>query len=189
MERLRAETRPEHERTEGSVNIERRLASCTSYKAMLARFYGFYSGLEPALEAAAPWETAELDAAARRKLPMLRQDLENLGLTDEEVAALPVCHDLPDLATPHRALGALYVIEGSTLGGQIIAKLLRQNLNVDAGSGGAFFSAYGSEVGRMWREFAQAVDHFPSSPEEADAVIEGARDTFDAFGRWMAVLG
>ena len=54
--------------------------------------------------------------------------------------------DLPDLQGVQEALGCLYVVEGSTLGGQVIARHLRQTLGVDPRCGGSFFARTRPEI-------------------------------------------
>ena len=64
----------------------------------------------------------------RGKAVLLEQDLRNLGLSEEQIKQIPQCNDneLPDISTPARLFGYLYVIEGSTNGGQIMTKRLSQ---------------------------------------------------------------
>jgi heme oxygenase len=54
------------------------------------------------------------------------------------VGALPQYHDLPDIEDWPRMLGCLYVLEGATLGGQIISRHLQRTLHIDAINGAAF---------------------------------------------------
>ena len=51
----------------------------------------------------------------------------------------------------HTCLGALYVLEGATLGGQVLRREMAQRLGVNADNGGAFLDVYGAETGRRWR--------------------------------------
>ena len=59
-------------------------------------------------------EKLQLDQ--RVKLPLIEKDLSSLALENQTAS-----HDF-ELANEHEALGAMYVIEGSTLGGNVIAK-------------------------------------------------------------------
>jgi len=54
----------------------------------------------------------------RVKLPLIEKDLSSLSLENQAPS-----HNL-EFANEHEALGAMYVIEGSTLGGNVIAKQL-----------------------------------------------------------------
>lgn len=118
----------------------------------------------------------------RRKLPLLVSDLGQLGYREEAIAHLPVC-PLPPAATNSQMLGRWYVLEGSTLGGQLVAKMLGDRLSLRPGQC-RFFLSYGDEVGNKWREFCGLLDTY-SSPESNDAVIEAADQTFQSLAAWM----
>lgn len=181
MGRLRAETRVEHERLETKVDIPSRLASREAYAALVSRFYGYYVAFEPTLLAGLPAELG-LDPARRRHLPKLKRDLQALDILAE---GLPVTDDLPKLPHPAEAIGALYVIEGSTLGGQIISRMLRDSLGICPECGGAFFSGYGEENGAMWRAFCEAVEAWAKEHGDVEKMVMGARKTFGAMEAWL----
>lgn len=107
-------------------------------------------------------------------MALLRRDLQSLGWTEAEVDAIP-----PYVGwcprTRAEALGALYVMEGSTLGGKVIGKALRRLPNWPI-SAPSYFDPYGSATGSMWSAFQ---DYLDSALEaDADAVIVGAQRTF-----------
>jgi len=62
------------------------------------------------------------DYESRRKLPLLSQDLVALGASAEELDRLPRCQGLPACDEPAAAMGYLYVMEGATLGGQMLLR-------------------------------------------------------------------
>ena len=62
---------------------------------------------------------------------------------------------MPDLATPAAIVGALYVIEGSTLGGKVIARQLAAHLGLNAAKGARFFHGHGAATEAHWGEFWQ----------------------------------
>ena len=64
----------------------------------------------------------------RHKTPQRSQDLAALGVTPEALAQTPLCHGLPDLRSTTRLFGCLDVIEGATLGGQVVTRHLRASL-------------------------------------------------------------
>ena len=83
-------------------------------------------------------------------------------------------------------LGALYVLEGSTLGGRLIARHLQPTFGFRDGKGDAYFRGHGDQTGALWREITAAIAALPEgdSPE----VIEAAKRTFDAFRTVLAPL-
>ncbi|RYG41850.1 biliverdin-producing heme oxygenase, partial [bacterium] len=126
--------------------------------------------------------TLGLDPDQRRHLPKLLSDLRALAIPS---ATLPLVTESPVLADPAEAIGALYVIEGSTLGGQIISRLLRDSLGILPEEGGAFFSGYGAENGAMWRAFCEAVEGWARENGGVESMVVGARKTFNAMEAWL----
>ena len=155
------------------------------YRQTLAKLLGFYTPLEERL-ALADWSLIGLDPTRRVKAPLLVSDLASLDLSPEQIAELPRCHDLPDTGSPAGALGCLYVLEGATLGGQLVRRHVAERLGLGPQNGCAFFAAYGDAVGPMWREYQQrlatVVDRGSADPND---VIAAARRTFDALTRWL----
>lgn len=95
----------------------------SDYAAILQVFYGFFSPLEGAIQ---PFITTDNlpDITARRKALLILQDLQVIRFP---VRGLPVCTELPLIRNTASAFGALYVMEGSTLGGKMIARMLLKN--------------------------------------------------------------
>lgn len=175
--RLRNETRPYHERAESLVGLP---GSLDGHVQTLAQFFGF---IEP-LERAAADTLAPLGAelAGRQKAKLLEADLAHFGVAS---ADLPRCRDLPSVNTIPAALGAMYVFEGATLGGQIVARHIEQNLGLSDGTGYTFHRSYGSRVGEMWRQFG-AVLTSHSSPDVDDSIVASASETFQRLCDWFA---
>ena len=184
--RLREETRDLHDAVERDLDWERRVATLAGYRALLARWYGFHATFEPAAAMAFAGAAAEDFFGPRRKLHLLRRDLVHLGLAAEEVDALPVCRRLAPMTTWAEVLGAMYVLEGSTLGGQVIARHVERTLRLDPREGGcAYYASYGRDgVGPMWRAFQGEVAA-QSSPATDDALVRAARRTFERLRGWL----
>ncbi|RKG88890.1 heme oxygenase [Corallococcus terminator] len=189
MQRLKTETRPHHERTEGVVRLMDAHLTPADYLRHLEDFYGLYVPLEARLAGPLAEVGPALVLESRWKVPLLEEDLRAQGHDTASLARLPRASPLPALPGLAEALGCAYVLEGSTLGGQLILRHLTRHFGTDARVGTfAFFRAYGDEVGPMWRAFgavvAQASERASSDTFDA-AVIQGARDTFDAFAGWL----
>ena len=187
LSRLRAETRAEHDAIEAALDMTGNGLTREVYRRVLERFYGFYAPLEPAIRAVGGWADRGLDLDARRKGPLLEADLRTLGV--DAPTALPLCDDLPHLVTPADCFGCLYVLEGSTLGGQFISRHVHRVLGVTPETGGRFFHGYGDKTGEMWQSFRAAVTGFVVSPADQDATVAAAKDTFRKLHRWTAARG
>ena len=81
-------------------------------------------------------------------------------------------------------MGALYVTEGSTLGGQLISRHLAQRFGWKNGEGHRFFSCYGAETGRMWASFREELTRL-SEPSPEDMIVDGARKMFRTLHNWL----
>jgi heme oxygenase len=117
----------------------------------------------------------------RRKLSLLELDLDRLHSS----GPVPQCGTIPKLETVSQGIGCMYVLEGSTLGGQIISRHLKQSLDITPENGGAFFISYGAELGKRWKEFRESVLADERSLSETDEIIAAARDTFQSFHNWL----
>ena len=167
-QRLRVETAEAHAKLEATVGFDIHRPSVAIATGMLQSFYRVLTTLEPAMMALLPLRLRE-----RQRLPLLRADLAVLGLSTE---ARSVAQDR--MALPQNeaeALGALYVMEGSTLGGKLITKSLKQCTNWPL-RGITYFNPYGERTGSMWAEFQLELSAVSYSC--ADDVVRGANQTF-----------
>ena len=183
--RLQRVTLDLHRSVERHLALTGRSWTQISYRALLRRLWGIYAPLEQALMDI-EWQGSGIAIGERRKLFWLEMDLSCLGLDREIISGLEICRDLPSIDNIARGLGALYVLEGSTLGGQVILRTLQPQIGITPHRGGRFFASYGKGVGEMWRSYLASLEHIGRSPEVADTIECAARDTFAAFDRWLA---
>lgn len=184
---LREHTGRLHAQVEHTVNVPERLRSVTAYTRLLARFHGYYAPLEDRLAGVADADVLGLDFAGRRKAHLLRDDLATLGMARASIDGLPRCFDLPVVTDPGDALGCLYVLEGATLGGQVVRRLAERSLGLCPGRGCSFFTSYGERVGEMWGAFCRVLeDHAAAKPGAGDRIVAAAVGTFAGLDRWVA---
>ncbi|WP_394649245.1 biliverdin-producing heme oxygenase [uncultured Deinococcus sp.] len=174
MARLKSETQALHEATEARMPVMDPGLTRADYARLLAQMHALIAPLEARLLALDL--PASLALPGRLKTPALRRDLAALNVA----VPAPRPDGLPGSVA--EGLGTLYVLEGGTLGGQIISRHLGPRLGLDAGAGLAYFSGYGPQTGPMWKRFAEAMTR-EVAPEDGAAVVAGARATFLAFGR------
>ncbi|NJK81247.1 MAG: biliverdin-producing heme oxygenase [Chloroflexaceae bacterium] len=155
------------------------------YQWLLQKFYGFHVPAEQHLCALAAPELEQIGLSRRLKVPLLWRDLHTLGLSTTQLDNLPLCHAVPAYNTLPAALGGLYVLEGATLGGQIITRHLERSLGLTPQVGAAFFASYGAAVGPMWKAFCAALDAYAADPHTHPTIAEAACQTFAALTDWL----
>src|ERR1700733_4035147 len=147
---LKANTSQLHERVEQRLQIFSPQFDLRAYTRLLTQFYGFWSPLEVELRKVSGLSSSSLALDRRLKAHLLEADLRVFGI---DPAVVSMCDRLPNVQTFSRALGCLYVVEGSTLGAQFIARHLSERFQIGRDSGGAFFCAYEGEVIQRWSDF------------------------------------
>jgi heme oxygenase len=156
LEELKAATSVHHERLERRIDIERHLRSRDAYRALLERFYGFHRPIEAVL--------APFAGPFTPRHPRLAHDIAALG---GDVATLPTAKRVPAVHSLHDALGVLYVLEGSALGGAVIGRMVERELGIPS----TYFARRG--IAARWRAFGDHVErHAPVSPQAAVSTFE-----------------
>jgi heme oxygenase len=185
---LRLATAREHESVERALGLPGAIESLADYRRWLSRFFGIYSPLEERLRGFPEWDAWGISIAASGQSAALRRDLVALGCAIPEIE-LASAGDLPGLHGFAPALGALYVLEGSKLGGRIMLKDLCGRLGDEIAGADAFFRGNGAETMPAWIAFRTALDRFfVERPDESAEVVRGAKETFQAIERWMAAM-
>lgn len=150
------------------------------YGDLLKCFYGYFSRVEEQLSLfLSNYDIPKYDE--RRKAHVIVQELESIGLPFSSGLA-----DIPQIDTKAKAMGAMYVSEGSTLGGKIIAKIIGGNLGIDPAQL-RFFNYYGDNTEAMWKGFSDALNDYADSIDQPgrDEMIQAAIDTFHYFKNWI----
>jgi heme oxygenase len=155
-----------------------------AYRELLGRLYGFHCPLEAALMEASSRAPFDLRMGERARVWRLRSDLLDLGATSEAIASLPLAGDLPRLDSPGRCLGCLYVREGSTLGGALLARGLDPLLG-PANPRGRRFLAGDEGDAALWRDCCDALEAAGALGLAPD-VLAGAEETFLSIESWLS---
>lgn len=182
MQRLRAETKETHQDLEKLLVPRIKSAnSSEKYLQLLGLFYGYFKPVEQQI--AQYIDSSFLpDYNERRKSHSIINDIQSM----DAAGNLPgLCSDLPSITNQYEALGALYVLEGSTLGGQVISKMLKNNLGFDGDGGLTFFSGYGNDTEKRWAIFTDIMNKHVVGPTTQNETVSGANETFIKFRRWV----
>jgi heme oxygenase len=183
IQALRTETAELHVALEKRLPFFSERLDLDLYRRLMAAYYGFYQPLEQRLQVALI--PSGLDQSLRIKLPILRADLTALGMDAAAIEALPVCQQLPQIDSRAAALGVSYVLEGATLGGQILRRRVAEKLGLDASSGAAFLNVYGELTGRRWKDFLQYLDDRNLGEPQTLEATRAAKATFTHFEHWL----
>ena len=101
------------------------------------------------------------------KLELIEKDLIELHLTPNELSPIN------PLENRAEALGALYVIEGSMLGGMVIAKQLKKYSELEMANFN-YFGHYGNDIGPIWKEFVAYLNNEIVDDEAKQSTLNGA---------------
>lgn len=172
--RLRASTRPLHERAESAVDLAFYLSSMPNYCRLLQTLWRLHAGYDAYFESLYKSDCG-IDFRFRRRAGSLLNDLAQLG---SGPFGIPI---EPPLSGHHELVGGLYVLEGSTLGGRILLKHAHSRLGVTAAFGASFFHGYGEGTTFAWKTLLAAINETPAVGEDADAMERGAKTTFETF--------
>jgi heme oxygenase len=185
LRRLRSETSAEHRAVEDTLDLLSPDLTRDRLVDVLTRMHGFWAAAEAGLDAwaqARPADAEQVDWSGRRRTALFAADLAALGGTP---AGRPELPDVPDTDT---ALGRMYVLEGSSLGGVFIDRHLATLPQLsDAGRLSAF-SPYGERTGEMWHAFRTVTRARVAEGGDADRLVGAARQTFGALASWCGAM-
>ena len=186
LAQLKARTAHQHSQTEDGVDLMRDDFTLDEYRQLLGRFYSFYRSYEEKVSEALQQNPLDFNHAERLNTPKLIADLTSLGMSESDISQIAAFQDLPALDSGERIFGSFYVIEGSTLGGQVISRHLKQKFDLDETNGAAFFSGYGKDTGKMWNGFRESITAFAETGTNKEEIIAGAIETFEKIGKALA---
>jgi heme oxygenase len=167
---VRDRTSLSHARVEAIVGS---FATIADYHRYLRGTYVFRSAYEDAM-AGFDWpaDLPPLDHAPQL-LPLLRQDLGDLGLQP------PAMHESPlQVSDRETLLGALYVTEGSSLGARILYRRA-QGLGLTGEFGARHLFAQSESLTR-WRQLVKLLDEAPEL--DLDRLVAASETVFAAVG-------
>jgi len=182
LRRLRTETAVEHQAVEDTLDLLSPGLTRDRLADVLTRMHGFWLAAEASLDAwaqARPADAARVEWPRRRRAALFAADLAALGATGPTPQPA-----LPDVEGTDAALGRMYVLEGSSLGGVFIDRHLA-TLPQLAGVGRlSAFSPYGEQTGAMWHAFRTVTRARIAGGGDADRLVAAARETFGALAGW-----
>jgi heme oxygenase len=185
---LRTETQSSHTQVEQALALPGAIGNMDDYRRWLSRFLGFYEPLEAILASYHEWADWGINLSELGHKVSLRKDMAAMQI---ETRLIPSAQQdaLPCLNTFAEAFGALYVVEGSKLGGKFILREIASRLGPELEGANAFFMGHGEASGAKWNAFKQSLDRFLlANPVQFPLVVAGAESTFSSIQAWMSPL-
>ncbi|MGN7989489.1 biliverdin-producing heme oxygenase [Pedobacter sp. 22226] len=179
---LRTETAENHKTLESLMfvnEIMNNSLSIDQYKKLLTVNYIIHQKSENILANMLDADiAAELEMNSRLKLSALEKDLNYWGIDSLTLPGLNFELYLPQKNTAE-VLGALYVLEGATLGGNVIKRHILANPNFkDHEAGLNYYGVYGEELSTKWKKFVSVLNE--RVPEvDYERCINSANQTFN----------
>jgi heme oxygenase (biliverdin-IX-beta and delta-forming) len=187
LQQLRSKTASSHqliEQNSMSQSLMSQDVTTDQYADYLKGMYGFVYGFEkmvfPLLK-----HHELLQIEDRRKAHFILDDLALMNHT----AAYPYVSDelfKIHYQTAAAALGGMYVLEGSTLGGQIISKHLSKVLGDSVVGKTTYLTAYAGQTGSKWKIFLQSLCEAGAITGNEDEIIDSAVNTFSLLNNCLS---
>ncbi|MBA2404436.1 MAG: biliverdin-producing heme oxygenase [Bdellovibrionales bacterium] len=180
-ELLKTHTAQVHKDLEKKLNLLSPDMTIEAYIQLLKSFYGFYSSFESHLIKSEYNHFME----NRLKSKHIVEDLISLGLSEKEIGLISITPLQPHFSL-EQWLGSLYVIEGSTLGAQVLTIHFTNKFNFLNLQGSKFFDGYGPKTGLYWKEFLSFLEkEWKDKSLSEDKIIASAQSTFLQIGLWL----
>lgn len=189
---MRLRTQDVHRRLEALPIWEAAFSDLRAYTALLDGFLSLVRPADAAIAAALGCE-APNGFLATLRTDWLESDRRSIAAPHASSLAIRTVDDdalIGAIAGDSRcsAAGALYVIEGSALGGRILSRRLQESLGIDPGSGGRYFFGHGAETALRWRGFIEWLEGMQLDRAGAEAAAAAAQAVFERFRERLAAL-
>lgn len=179
QEKLKNHTADAHSGLEQQMYVDlimQRTLTSDQYQKLLITNYLVHLYFEqPIFNALGNDIANELNLPDREKLSALEKDMQHEQIDKEALLRrMPV--DRPEIRNRAFAVGAMYVLEGATLGGSMIVKQLKLNRNFPDDHPFYYYGCYGSDLMTKWKSFLAVINELPE--EEHEEALAGAEFMF-----------
>lgn len=190
FDRLRSDTALAHRDLESRLDLDSDALDAVRYLQLLRNFRRAVGAYESITAAVLPPALVPM-FAARHKTALLDADLRYFGDAERERE-----DDLREMrgilhGDPLAAIGAMYVFEGSTLGGAVVSRHLERHIGLPTLQGRSYFMPYPGRTAAMWREFKARVEEVVGDDalRPFDVILDAAGATFSWLARSLPRAG
>lgn len=173
QEILKSATKNQHDELENLMFVQEIMSKTLNldqYRTVLATNYRVHAAIESQIHEALDQQLRDqLAVTGREKTAALEKDLVEAGLDKEELAAFDLSFVQLSKPSVAAALGAMYVLEGATLGGNVILKKLRAS-PVFATFNLYYYNVYGENLVPNWKSFVQVLNSSVPAADYNEAV-------------------
>jgi heme oxygenase len=187
--RIKVATQSVHDKLDSDpagLRLMSREATRADYAFFLARTLGFMRPIEALLfskevsSLALPfWKPTE------NRVERIESDLCTLGISQATIDALPTMAHVPSIKTVGHLMGVSYVIEGSMMGGLVMAKPVRKTLGLEPHAITFFLPCEPKGIIKKFESFAMALDSFAKCDCDEQDAMDAASETFTLIAEWF----
>lgn len=153
----------------------------SGYVRIMQIFHEFYRAIDPLICRAMPClNLYERGFSYEPRAPMFARDIRDLDRlsSQHEACSSAPCRGLPPLDNVSAVTGALYVVEGSILGGSGLDRCARKVLQSDDPAGRSYWQWCRNNASLRWKATQKIVNDVWLAHGEGDLMIESANTVF-----------
>lgn len=146
------------------------------YMQYMLIFFRIHHDVEEQLLYFSQWNEFGINIKSYMRLELIKQDLKIMGIE----FILDSCNDV-HLESFEKALGYLYVLTGSTMGGMILSQKVAQTFNGSSyKNANTYFNAFGEDTKMMFVSFMQFLGNYAQNLDEKkqNEIIQGAKECY-----------
>ena len=156
--------------------VESSLGSEDRYRELLLRFASALLPVDVAIQTH-PEARLVPDVADRAVRGPLVSDLRSLGVPQATIDRLSEPSFVIEPSAAH-LLGAMYTVEGSSLGGRVISRMVREAIPQ---APVAYFDRYGESIGDRWALLRRIINANLKTNCDCDGAVTAAGSVFARF--------
>ncbi len=174
---LKSATKPLHDKIESLNSLNSNSPTIHDYIKFISDTYSIISPLENIFSN--KFNNIFYEYNFKPKKEFLISDLTSLGI---QVNHIKQAIKLPEIESISNAFGVMYVLEGSTLGGQFIHKKLTAKHKHELDGAMSYLTANGSLTFIRWKEFLMSLEKYSVGNESRKKdILYSAIETFQCF--------
>lgn len=184
--KLQELTKPFHTKIETNVfalKLKNKTLTMDDYIEWLQKMYFFHRPIEQTVAGFVEFAEYGVELSSRFRADAALCDLDRLGIAFDKNIKIDV--RIPSVTSFTEALGVMYVLEGSTLGGKVIAGMLNELFSDCQPLPTDYFYSRGENLIPMWMTYVEALNRFDINGQDTDILINSACETYSKLNDWL----